>query len=533
MERRDLLAAAASSAAASQWQQVGLRPHHGIAVPLFSLHTATSCGIGEYPDLVPLIRWCQPLGFDTIQLLPLNDTGGDTSPYNSISAFALNPLHLGLAALPYVESDGELAAELAAMPRGRGSLRVDYAAVRHHKGAFLRRYLEKYRERLVASDNYQQFLAGAPWLRGYGLYKILKARYNQQSWEQWLEEWRSPSPESLDVLSCTEAAALQDEALIQYLCEHQLHKAHEVAAACGVALMGDIPILIGRVSALLWLNRDLFLLSYASGAPPDLYAEEGQYWGSPIYNWEVMARCHYRWWVERLTAAARYYQIYRIDHVVGLFRIWSIPLGLKSHEGHFIPENPAIWQEHGSTILEMMLRCCPMLPIGEDLGTVPPETRVTLTALGICGTKVTRWERLWEGDGSFIDGKDYPPLSLTTLSTHDSEPLALWWRDVPAEAKLYAQHLGWDYQPTLCPLQHEALLRISHATASLFHINLLQEYLVPFAELSWPSLEEQRINKPGIVSDANWSVRLRPSLEEMTSHEGLTRLMRGMIAQDR
>ena len=177
----------------------------------------------------------------------------------------------------------------------------------------------------------------------------------------------------------------------------------------------------------------------------------------------------------------------------------------------------------------MMLASSNMLPIAEDLGDVPPEVRVCLSELGICGTKVMRWERYWEKDKSFIPFKDYPPLSMTCVSTHDSRTLQLWWSDFPDEAKDYAAFKHWTYSPTLTVEQRKEILWDSHHTPSLFHINLLQEYLALFPELVWPQPEDERINIPGKVLATNWLYRFRPSVEELTAHEGLKKAIEQIL----
>ena len=221
--------------------------------------------------------------------------------------------------------------------------------------------------------------------------------------------------------------------------------------------------------------------------------------------------------------------MYRIDHIVGFFRIWSIPLGLTGKDGHFIPQDESMWVDHGQQLMLMMLNASNMLPIGEDLGVVPPEVRTCLSALGICGTRVMRWERKWKEGGEFILPEDYAVDSLTTVSTHDTETLQQWWRDNPIEAQLFAQFKGWSYQPILSREHHREILWDSHHTASLFHVNLLQEYLALIPGLSWPNLDDERINIPGLISDRNWSHRLRPSLEEISEQSTLKHLMHELI----
>lgn len=520
----------AHSPTAKQWQQIAIKPHHGIAIPLFSLHSAHSYGIGEFTDLIPLIDWCQSIGFDVIQLLPLNDTGQGTSPYSALSAFALNPIHLGLATLPFISDYPLLQDELKALPKFSQTLRVDYGRVREHKEHFLRHYYQLAGPQILESASYHHFMEEASsWLKGYAVFKILKQRHHYSSWESWPKNERDPHPHLLDQIASEEPDEFNWYCLLQFLCDQQLRAAKAHASQKQVFLMGDIPILIDRDSVGVWLHRTLFDLHYSAGAPPDMFNEEGQNWGFPIYDWMAMSRQDYRWWQDRLKWASRYYHIYRIDHILGFFRIWSIPLGFKGKEGHFLPQDEETWIDQGQRLLLMMLQACDMLPIGEDLGDVTPEVRACLHALGICGTRVMRWERRWQEDNQFIPPQDYPVDSMTTVSTHDSETLQQWWKHYPEEARLLAHLKGWSYQPQLSRSHHQEILWDSHHTASLFHINLLPEYLALIPGLSWPQIEDERINIPGVLSEANWSYRLCPSLEEIASNTSLNHLMKNLI----
>jgi 4-alpha-glucanotransferase len=221
--------------------------------------------------------------------------------------------------------------------------------------------------------------------------------------------------------------------------------------------------------------------------------------------------------------------LYRIDHIVGFFRIWAIPYGLSAKDGHFVPSDSAKWIDHGQRLMLMMLDRCDMLPIGEDLGVVPPEARACLHALGICGTKVMRWERKWKEDKNFIRIEDYPVDSLSTVSTHDSETLQLWWQNNPEDANLFARFKGWSYNSVLSRGHQYEMLWDSHHSASLFHINLLQEYLALIPGMTWPLLEDERINVPGVCSDRNWTYRFKPSIEELVTNQTLQHLLKELI----
>lgn len=518
------------SPAAKQWEQISIKPHHGVAVPLFSLHSTDSHGIGEFTDLNLLIDWCASIGFDTIQLLPLNDTGSGISPYSALSAFALNPIFLGLSHLPDLENYPLLNEELKALPKFSSAMYIDYPLIRSLKERFLHHYYQTVAPQLPQNQAYQHFLQEADaWLKGYAVFKILKKKHQESHWESWPESERFPTSQLLDSVAQEEQENYHWYCFLQFLCDQQLKSAKAHATQKNSFIMGDIPILIDRDSADVWLHQDLFDLEYSAGAPPDMYSETGQNWGFPTYRWKTIADSDYRWWINRLRWAGRYYHLYRIDHIVGFFRIWSIPVGRSGKEGHFIPQDETTWVDHGQKIMLMMLNACDMLPIGEDLGVVPPEVRNCLSALGICGTKVMRWERKWKEQGQFILPQHYPIDSLTTVSTHDSETLQQWWKNNPVEAQLFAYFKGWSYQPHLSREHHREILWDSHHSASLFHINPLQEYLALIPGLSWPDMDDERINIPGLLSDRNWRYRVRLSLEELEQQNSLKYLMQELI----
>ena len=170
-------------------------------------------------------------------------------------------------------------------------------------------------------------------------------------------------------------------------------------------------------------------------------------------------------------------------------------------------------------ILTHLLKASRMLPIGEDLGSVPQDIKQTLFKLGICGTRIPRWERHWDSDGSFIPFDEYPPLSVTSLSTHDSDTLALWWKHSPKEAQAFAQFLGLSFTPTLSEEDQRYILQLSHKTSSIFHINLLNDYLALCPDLVSKNLQYERINIPGRISKHNWVYKVQPSIERLSTHE--------------
>lgn len=494
------------------WSNITIKPHHGVVVPLFALHTKESCGIGEYPDLIQVAKWCKEVGFDIIQLLPLNDTGPDSGPYCSISAIALNPIYIGLTSLPYLKGNNYLIGQLPKLQHLTKSKRIDYAKVYTAKDNFLRQYYNAYKDQFINSAPYSDFKNANPWLKEYALFKSIKESRQWEPWNVW------PTINSTDKTLVEEA---DYQIFLQYLCYVQLRDVHSQASQMKILLMGDIPILINKESADVWAYKENFDLSLVAGAPPDMYAKDGQKWGFPLYNWDHMALDGFAWWKNRLEYASNFYDIYRIDHIVGFYRIWAIPEKELPKNGFFLPENKANWIPQGDILLRMMIESCTMLPIGEDLGVIPPEVRVHMKELGICGTKVMRWERRWDEDGGFVHPQAYIPESLTTVSTHDSETLEQWWENNPEEVQLYADTMDWEYSPRLINKYRKAILRSSHHSGSLFHINLLQEYLGLIPNFKWPEAADERINIPGTISDFNWTYRFRPSFEEIANNKEL------------
>lgn len=510
------------AASAYHWKKAGIKHHHGIAVPLFSLHSSQSAGIGEFLDLIPLIEWLPSVGMDVIQLLPINDTGTDSSPYNAISSCALNPLHLSLASLEGAGADEDLQNCLQRLQALTKTSHIDYKTVRILRDAFLSRYYTLTFSSAQKEESYRSFLRRNDWLVAYATFKTLKEEHQQRSWEDWPEPMRDPTPQAINRYAEEYSSRINYHCFIQYLCWSQMKRVKEVAEAKGVLIKGDIPILISRDSADYWEQRSLFHENLSAGAPPDFYAEEGQDWGFPVYNWKEKETELFQWWQQRLKVAEAFYHLYRLDHVVGFFRIWTIAPGSSAKEGTFLPQDESEWVPLGRKILLMMLESCSMLPIAEDLGVIPPSVRKSLRALKVCGTKVVRWERLWEEEGQpFIKMKYYIPESLTTVSTHDSRPLKMWWKECPEEAEAFAAFKKWNFDEELKRERLQIILRDSHHSGSLFHINLLQEYLQLTPDLLWPPSVEDRINVPGTVGPHNWSIRLSPSVEKLCKDSAL------------
>lgn len=506
---------------AKQWHTVGIRNHHGIALPLSSLRGKEGAGIGEFLDLIPMVDWCESIGFDCIQLLPINDTGTTASPYSPCSSLALHPMYLSLSALPLIDTVPSLSDHLKNIQQCNSDKCIDYEKVQHNKEAFLRDYYSHINPTTVPSEAFTSFVAANPWLEDHGLYKILKIAHGNSPWRAWPKELQNPTPSALQELKETYRTEIDFYAYVQFLCFEQWKQVKEAAEQKGIHLVGDLSIMVSRDSSDVWLNRDIFQLDYTAGAPPNEQNTNGQNWGLPIYNWDALQKSDYSWWKERLKGAETLYHIIRIDNVHSFFQFWAIPEGKKAKKGSFSPqgEHEAIAQ--GKQNLSMLINNCKLLPIGEGMSHVPDSFRETMQQMGIGSIKSLLRIHPEEGDTSL-----YNSLNLTCVSTHDTETLTQWWKSHHKDAKKFVHARKWHFHNTLTPSTHKKILKECHTTSSLFHINLIHEYLRIFPQLSWKHPDDDRINMPGLELKSNWTFRLRPIIDEITSHEELRAMMK-------
>ena len=318
----------------------------GTAVPVFSLRSEKSFGVGEFNDLKLLVDWAAATGQKVIQLLPVNDTTmtgtwEDSYPYNANSSFALHPqfLHLPDAGVVEDEEYLRLRDELNALPQ------VDYERVNREKLRLLRKAFKKTRKRVSGTKSYMKFVSGnASWLLPYAAWCMLRDDFGTADFTRWKSDkgdFRTHKPEKVREY----VSARQDESdfwcFVQYHLHLQLSGARDYAHSKGVVFKGDLPIGVSRTSADAWVDSRLFYMNCQAGAPPDAFSEEGQNWGFPTYNWDEMARDGYAWWKSRLKTMSQYFDAFRIDHILGFFRIWEIPADAEHGLlGHFNPALP-------------------------------------------------------------------------------------------------------------------------------------------------------------------------------------------------
>lgn len=316
----------------------------GVAIPVFSLRSKKSFGIGEFSDIPLMVDWAAKTGQCFLQLLPVNDTTmnrnwHESYPYNAISCFALNPAYICLEEVG-VLSDKKEMAKFRKLQKELNSLpQIDYDAVIVAKWDYLHRIFAQEGERTLASASFKHFYQeNESWLRPYAAYCYLRDKYGTPDYTQWGDD----STYNAD----HEEAVGPIYLYIQYHLHQQLKRAADYAHSHGVVLKGDIPIGISRTSVEAWCHPGLFCLESQAGAPPDAFARDGQNWGFPTYNWRAMAAERYHWFAQRFTKMADYFDAYRIDHLLGFFRIWEIPGYTKSGLlGHFNPAMPLTIEE--------------------------------------------------------------------------------------------------------------------------------------------------------------------------------------------
>ena len=306
----------------------------GTQVPVFSLRTRKSAGIGDFGDLKTMIDFVASTGQKVLQLLPINDTTithtwTDSYPYSCISVFAIHPQYADLHALPELK-DAKARAEAEKTRAELNALdKIDYEKVNDFKINYLRQIFNQEGEKMMKTAEYKAFFQDTElWLVPYAQYSYLRDKNGTADFNQWPDHqvWDEAERKAL---ADPKTAAYKNVAFfyfVQFVLDRQMQEAHEHAKAKGVILKGDIPIGVNRNGCDVWTEPKYFNLNGQAGAPPDDFSANGQNWGFPTYNWFEMLKDGCQWWNRRFKNMARYFDAYRIDHVLGFFRIWEIPV---------------------------------------------------------------------------------------------------------------------------------------------------------------------------------------------------------------
>ena len=465
----------------------------GTAIPVFSLRSEEDFGVGEFYDLKKMADWAALTGQGVLQLLPINDTTMtrdwmDSYPYNANSTFALHPqfLNLPAAGVRKTAAYKQLQAELNALPK------VDYVRVNEAKTRLLKGVYDGATGRKVLeSAEYKAFCkANEAWLLPYAVFCALRDEFGTPDFSQW-GKWAVYSPAKARAYRAAHPEEVGFACFQQFHLDKQLKEVCAYAREKGVVFKGDLPIGISRTSVDAWCHPELFNMDSQAGAPPDAFAEDGQNWGFPTYNWDEMAKDGYAWWKARLGKMAEYFDAFRIDHILGFFRIWEIPQPEKSGlMGHFSPALPFAtgeieakglpvkelflqdphrpgrwhpringrktaayaaldegrkrafdamyddffyrrhnhyWKQQALRKLPELLGATGMLACGEDLGMIPACVPEVMDAQKILSLEIQRMPK--DPAQTFAIPAQYPYLSVCTTSTHDMTPIRAWWEE--------------------------------------------------------------------------------------------------------
>jgi len=481
----------------------------GVMVPLFSLRARSDAGIGDIAALEAMTELASSMGDRAILLLPIDETSpGEASPYSALSVFAIDPIYIGLDGLAGVAPrEGErVRRALAHVPLSdRLTIR---AARRELLEAAFRHFTARGDERAAVTDFAARHRG---WLHDYALFRALKDRFDFAPWEEWPDELRRRETTALDRAKAELAPVIDKYVYWQFLAHRQWAEVHAHARGRGVMLGGDLAFSPARDSAEVWANQELFDFNRTVGAPPDGFNPQGQHWGLPAPRWERIRADGFALLRRRIWHARELYDFIRVDHVVGLYRTFSFGLVPGAACG-FSPASEPEQRAQGEAVLGAILEeARATIVVAEDLGVIPSFVRASLSALGVPGYKVMRWEKVNDGTRAeaFVSPAEYPEISLATTSTHDTDTLAEWWDAAPADerARMLALLMPAGTRTTRIKFEQmrDAMLASLYASPS-------RMVIIPMQDLfGW----RERINLPGTVGPANWSWRLPLAMEDI------------------
>jgi len=495
------------------------RRHAGVLVPLFSIPSRGSWGIGEIPDLVRFATWLDGAGFDFVLLLPVNEMAdGQNSPYSAMSAMAIDPIYIALSDVEeFVAAGGESSltdSDRAKLDEVRRAGRVTYDIIRDVKSRALHAAFQRFddlewRTQSARASEFRDFTEReAWWLRDYALFRALYHEHGGRYWLEWGDGLRDRQPDAMDAAVRRLDREIRYRTWLQWIADDQWHRARRDAAP--VAIFGDFPFVVSAHSADVWARQREFRLDASVGTPPDAFSLTGQDWGLPLYRWDVIEQGGYEWLEQRARRSAELYDGFRVDHLIGFYRTYYRE---RDKRAAFVPPDEPSQIVQGERILRVLANFGTQI-VAEDLGSVPDFVRESLARLHVPGYKVLRWERYWDVEGEpFRDPTSFPPLSLATSGTHDTETLAGWWdeadsderRSVAAWPALRAA--GCDPSAPFDDRLRDGLLRTLFAAGS----NLV---VVPVQDIfGW----HDRINTPAVVDDVNWRWRMPWPVDELTA----------------
>ena len=563
----------------------------GTVVPIFSLRSEGSFGVGDFGDLKQMIDWVAKTQQRILQVLPINDTNmthtwQDSYPYNSISIYALHPQYTDLRQLPEIKDEKRkahfelLRQELNALPQ------IDYERMFTAKMDYLQ---ELYRQEGTATKRtaaYKKFYEdNEQWLKPYAEFCYYRDLYGTATFSEWPKPLAKPDKKVTDFWC-----------YVQYNLDQQMRAAHDYARKHRVVLKGDIPIGISRDGVEAWVEPKYFNLNGQAGAPPDPFSADGQNWGFPTYNWDEMLKDGCQWWVRRFRKMAEYFDAYRIDHVLGFFRIWEIPVPEKSGlEGQFSPalglsreeiegygiyghddlflvdhkrndrwhpriavqyqepyqkldegekynfnrlyndyfyrRNNQFWYQEAMKKLPRLTQATRMLVCAEDLGMVPDCVPWVMNELRILSLEIQTMPK--DPTIRFGKLKRNPYRSVCTFSTHDMPTLRQWWDEDEEQTQAYYNESlrrgGAAPHPLPGWLAKDIVSR-QLTSPSMLCLLSLQDWLSIDERLRLPDQNAERINIPANPRHY-WRYRMHLTIEQLMKEDEFNESVKTLITQ--
>ncbi len=465
-----------------------------------------------------------------LQILPPYElAAGESSPYGARTSFGLDPIYVALDEVEDLDAsaiDEALGDDGAReLERVKAAPRVEYEAVRALKRRVLRHAFERFQKNEWAHDTararaLREFVAreGA-WTLDLALYVALRESHDNFAWGTWPEGERTREPGALAAARATHEDRILEHHYGQWIAHDQWQRARRKLADLGVDLMGDVPFVVGGESADVWSHAGLFRHDASLGAPPDAFAPDGQEWGLPPYDWQAVRGSQEAWLRARTRRAAELYDRFRLDHVVGYFRMFLYERGEK--KGHFEPRDEDAQTERGlrelSAIREAAGRAA---VIAEDLGVIPDFVRRSLKQLDLPGYRILPWERAWKVEGQpYIDPATFDARSVAAWSTHDTAPIGAWWGEMKEEERSGLSKL-MNLDPNAdARTRWRTLNRTLFGAGSELALVLAPELLD----------EPERINTPGTVGPHNWTYRLPQAIEDLEASAEASGRMRDLV----
>ena len=573
------------------WFSIGLWKGAGTVIPVFSLRSEGSFGVGDFGDLAMMVDWCAKTHQNVLQILPVNDstinhTWQDSYPYNAISIYALHPQYTDLRQLPEIKDKAQrehfrqLQQELNALTQ------LDYVRVNDAKLEYLQIIFKQEWNKMKRHVSYQKFFSNnQDWLEPYARFCFYRDKFGTGTSSEWPAKLPKPEQRVLDFWY-----------FVQYNLDQQMRKAHEHARKNKVILKGDIPIGISRDGVEAWVEPRYFNMNGQAGAPPDDFSLDGQNWGFPTYNWDEMLKDGCSWWVRRFRKMAEYFDAYRIDHVLGFFRIWEIPMpeksGLKGqfspalgmsreeieaygvigheelflvdhkrndrwhpriavqyHEDYkrlsddekiafnrlyndyFYRRNNQFWYNEAMKKLPRLTEATRMLVCAEDLGMVPECVPWLMNDLRILSLEIQSMPK--EYGVRFGQLQRNPYRSVCTISTHDMSTLRQWWDEDEERAQdYYRNELHFEGNaPHPMPgwLCKEVVARHLMSPSMLCLLSL-QDWLSIDERLRLPDANAERINIPANPRHY-WRYRMHLNIEQLLQADDFNREVTILIKQ--